>query len=352
MKAITLLVLCCALSHAQSATPLLVYPNGLALDKQGNLYISDIGTHQILKLTRDGRLTVFAGVGEPGFAGDGGPASQARFFAPHDITFDPDGNLLVADSLNHRIRRIDSRGIISTIAGTGVSGYSGDGGPASQAQFNGPQAINVDPKGNLLVADTYNHVARRIDRSGIITTFAGKEPGLSGDGGLATEARISLPTDVGAAPDGAVYVADSGNSRIRRIGVDGIIQTIAGSGTGSGLGGAGFAGDSGPAERAKLFSPASLQLGGSGALYISDTGNNRIRVIREGAITTVAGSGDAGFRGDDGAARIAILNTPQKIRLAPDGSLCIADRGNGRVRLIDNAGVIRTVAGSGPSPKP
>jgi sugar lactone lactonase YvrE len=335
-RTLALAALLVPLVAAPNTRPTLVHPNGLAVDPQGTLYISDIGTHQILKRTAAGDLTVIAGTGESGFNGDGGPANKAQLFAPHDITFDRDGNMLIADSLNHRIRRIDRQGTITTIAGTGTSGYTGDGGPAIKAQLNAPQSVEVDPAGNIFIADTYNHVVRRIDRSGVITTFAGKEPGLSGDGGPATAAQISLPMDVAVAPDGSVYITDGGNSRLRRVTPDGTINTVAGYGQGSGLGGAGFSGDGGPADKARLFSPAGLHTDKAGNLYISDSGNNRIRVIREGTLTTVAGSGDT-----------EVLNTPQKIAAGADGRLFVADRGNARVIALDDNGTIRTVTGGG-----
>ena len=344
-----LVVLACGslAQDAENARPQLIYPNGLAFDRQGNLYISDIGAHQVFKASKDGRLSVVAGTGEPGFSGDGGPAAAAQLFSPHDLTFDSQGNLLIADSLNHRIRRIDSKGVITTVAGTGTAGLTGDGGPATAAQLNGPQAIVFDRSGNALVADSYNHVVRRIDASGTITTVIGTEPGLKGDGGQATAAMISLPTDVAIAADGTIYVSEGGNSRVRQVTPDGKIQTITGFGPGSGLGGAGFVGDDGPAERAKLFAPSALQIGPEGRLFICDSGNNRIRVLQDGIIKTIAGNGETGLAGDGGDAKAAQFNTPQKIRFGPDGRLFVADRGNGRVRAIDSEGVIRTVAGEG-----
>ncbi len=325
----------------------LVYPNGLALDDKGDLYISDIGTHRILKLDRPGGLTVIAGTGEGGYGGDGGPAVNALLNAPHDLAFDAEGNLLVADTFNHRIRRIDRQGVITTIAGSGNAPYTGYGNPAPKDTLNNPQGVAVDRSGNILIADTYNRVVRRLDRNGTLTVFAGSVAGLSGDGGPAIEAQLNLPMAVTVGPDDSVYVSDAANSRVRRITADGKIQTVVGFGGGEGLGGAGFVGDGGPAEKAKLFTPADVKFDTAGNLYISDSGNNRIRVIRGGVITTIAGTGRAGFGGDGKVDLTIELNTPQKIAVAKDGSVFIADRGNQRVRKVDARGFITTVAGEG-----
>ena len=325
----------------------LVYPNGLALDDKGDLYISDIGAHRILKLNRTGRLTVIAGTGEGGYGGDGGPAINALLNAPHDIAFDVEGNLLVADTFNHRIRRINRQGVIMTIAGSGNAPYTSYGSAAPKDTLNNPQGVAVDRFGNILIADTYNRVVRRLDRNGTMTVVAGSVAGLSGDGGPAIEAQLNLPMAVTVGPADSVYVSDAVNSRIRRITADGKIQTVAGFGRGEGVGGAGFAGDGGPAEKAKLFSPADVKFDTAGNLYISDSGNNRVRVIRGGVITTIAGTGRAGFGGDGKEAGASELNTPQKLAVAKDGSVFVADRANHRVRKIDARGFIMTVAGEG-----
>jgi hypothetical protein len=180
-----------------------------------------------------------------------------------------------------------------------------------------------------------------------MTTFAGTVPGFAGDGGPATNAQVSLPMSVSVGPDGSVHISDAGNSRIRRIAPDGTIQTIVGFGGGSGVYGAGFTGDGGPPERAKIFSATDVKSDTGGNVYISDSGNNRIRVIRNNVIATVAGSGRTGFGGDGGRALDADLNTPQKIAIGRDGSIYIADRTNNRVRKVEPSGVIRTIAGDG-----
>jgi trimeric autotransporter adhesin len=336
--------------------PRLIYPNGLAFDDKGDLYISDIGAHRVFKLSGQGLLTIIAGTGEGGFGGDGGPAIKAQLHAPHDLAFDAEGNLFIADTYNHRIRRIDRQGVIATVAGTGKALYTGYSDPAPKDSLNNPQGIAVDRAGNILIADTYNRVVRRLERNGTLSIVAGSVPGLSGDGGPATEAQLNLPMAVTAGPDGSFYVTDAANSRVRRVAPDGAngangakgkIQTVAGFGGGEGIGGAGFVGDGGPAEKAKLFTPADVKLDSAGNLYISDSGNNRIRVVRGGLITTIAGSGRAGFSGDGKPATAAELNTPQKIAIAKDGSIFIADRANHRVRKIDTRGIIATVAGEG-----
>jgi sugar lactone lactonase YvrE len=325
----------------------LVHPNGLALDDKGDLYISDIGTHRILKLNRLGRLTVIAGTGEGGYGGDGGLAINALLNAPHDLAFDAEGNLLIADTFNHRIRRIDRQGSITTIAGSGDAPYTGYGSAAPKDTLNNPQGVAVDRAGNILIADTYNRVVRRLNRDGTMTVVAGSVAGLSGDGGLAIEAQLNLPMAVTVGPDDSIYVSDAANSRIRRITADGKIQTVTGNGSGEGIGGAGFIGDGGLAEKAKLFSPADVKFDTAGNLYISDSGNNRVRVIRGGVITTIAGTGRAGFGGDGKEAGASELNTPQKLAVAKDGSVFVADRANHRVRKINAGGFIMTVAGDG-----
>ena len=325
-----------------------IYPNGLALDERGsNLYISDIGAHAVFKLDRQGRLNRIAGTGEGGFSGDGGPALKAQLHAPHDLALDNEGRLLIADSYNHRIRRIDRNGVITTIAGNGLAPASGYDQAAPKDTLNNPQGIACDRAGNILIADTYNRVVRKLAPNGSMTIIAGGVAGLTGDGGLAVESQLNLPMAVAIASDATIVISDAANSRLRRVALDGKIHTIAGFGGGDGLGGAGFAGDEGPAAKAKLFSPADIKVDAAGNIFISDSGNNRIRVIRgglAGTITTVAGTGRRGFSGDGRSSALAELNTPQKIAIAKDGSIFIADRGNQRVRKVDSRGIISTVA--------
>jgi DNA-binding beta-propeller fold protein YncE len=343
-------LLVCALSWpAQTnpskppATPFLLLPNGLASDNAGDLYISDLGTHRIVKRDVRGRLVVIAGTGEAGFSGDGGPATKAQLHAPHDLLFDAQGNLLIADTGNHRIRKLDRRGIITTIAGDGKALQSNYNGKVPETSLNNPQSIALDQAGNLLIADTFNHVIRKLDRSGKMTVFAGSVAGYGGDGGEATKAQMNLPMAVTVAPDGSVYVSDAGNSRIRQITPDGKIKTIAGFGPAADTYGGGYAGDGGPPEKAKLFSATDLKCDAAGNLYIVDSGNHRLRVIRGGIITTIAGNGQQGYSGDGKVATTAELNSPQKVLLAKDGTLFISDRANHAVREVNAKGLLQTI---------
>lgn len=329
-------------------TPRLVYPNGLAIFGEDQLLISDIGSHTILTSDAAGELSVVAGTGRPGFSGDGGPALEARLNAPFDVlVLERDGAVLFADTYNHRIRRIDRAGTITTIVGNGKSVYAGDGGPAVEASLQLPQGIAVDSQGNLYIADTFNHVVRRVDKSGTIITVAGSEPGLAGDGGPANKAQLNLPMAVALDPQDRLYICDAANSRIRRVNADGTIETVAGFGQGAGIGGAGFDGDDGPPARAKLFSPADVTFDPAGNCYIADSGNNRIRVIRDEIITTLAGNGTPGGGGDGGPAIEASLKAPQKIAVRADGTVFVADRANHRIRVIDPDGKIRTLVAAG-----
>ncbi len=269
-------------------------------------------------------------------------ADRGGVLEPQGVAVGPDGSVYVADSNHHRVLRVTPGGISTTVAGNGNSGFSGDGGPAVNATLGGPFGVAVGPDSSVYIADSTNHRIRRVDSNGIITTVVGTgSEGFAGDGGPATTAQLNLPSAVTVASDGSLYIADTYNNRIRRASLDGIITTIAGNGA------SGFAGDGGPASQAVLNQPFGLALGPDGSLYIADLGNYRVRRIqRDGTITTVAGDGNPGDTGDGGPASSAALSGPKGVALDRQGNLYIADTG-GRIRLVDATGVIQTFAGSG-----
>ena len=318
-------------------------PVGVAADSAGNLYIADRLNHRIRKVDSAGTITKFAGGGEITFSGDGGPADKAQLRIPIGVAADTAGNLYIADTGAHRIRKVDSSGGITTIAGTGERGFSGDGGPATEAQLDGPVGVAADTAGNLYIADWNNDRIRKVDSSGVITTIAGtEERGFSGDGGPATEAGLYRPTGIAMDAAGNLYIADTDNHRIRKVDSSGGITTIAGTGE------RGSGGDGGPATEAQLGSPFGVAADTAGNLYIADRFNHRIRrVDSAGVISTIAGSGEHGFGGDGGPATEAQLNGPSGVAADTAGNLYIADQGNNRIRKVDSTGVISTIAGTG-----
>ena len=312
-------------------------------DAVGNLYIADNGNHRIRRVDTRGTITTVAGTGARGYGGDGGPALQARLASPTDVAVDAAGNLYIADSRNHRIRRVDTRGIITTVAGTVVGAYSGDGGLAVQAHLRSPTGVTVDAAGNLYIADSRNHRIRRVDRSGTITTVAGTgEEGGSGDGGPAVQAHLRSPTGVTVDAAGNLYISDTGNHRIRRVDTRGSLTTVAGTGA------RGYSGDGRPATSAYLSVPTAVTVDTSGNLYIADSDNECIRrVDTRGRITTVAGTGARGYSGDGGSAIGASLDSPKGVAVDGTGNLYIADSNNDRIRRVDATGGIVTIAGGG-----
>jgi uncharacterized protein (TIGR03437 family) len=319
-------------------------PSNVALDAAGNLYIADTGDCLIRKVSPAGIITTVAGVESDGasicgaYNGDGGPATNALLNVPQAVAVDASGNLYIADTGNDRIREVSTSGIITTIAGGGSA--LTDGVPAIQAELVGPYDIAIDAAGNLYIADTGTNRIRKVPADGTITTVAGTltigfEPGYSGDGGPATSAELFSPSGVAVDATGNIYIADTDNDAIRKVSTKGTITTVAGKQLFPGIGDGGYAGDGGPATGAELFGPAGVTVDAAGDLFIADTRNQRIReVLASGTITTVAGNGTPNYSGDGGPATDAELYMPNGVTVAASGGVYIADTGNGRVRLL------------------
>jgi trimeric autotransporter adhesin len=287
-----------------------------------------------------GTINTIAGRNVAGFSGDGGNALNATINTPGGTAVDSSGNFYIADTGNNRIRKVSS-GTISTVAGTGLGGYGGDGGAATSAMLNQPSSVAFDSGGNLYIADQSNHVIRKVSTAGVITTVAGTgTPGFNGDNILATTAQLTLPGSVAVDTNGNIFISDSGNNRIREVvAATGLIQTIAGTGV------AGSSGDSGAATSAQLSAPAGIALSGTD-LYIADEGNNSIRKVSGGTITTVAGTKTAGNAGDGGDATAATLTNPVGLTADTAGNFYFSDPVNNRVRKV-SGGKISNAAGVG-----
>jgi sugar lactone lactonase YvrE len=318
----------------------LYQPQGLTVDARGNLYIADTYNYRIRMVSPAGIIDTVAGDGFENYSGDGGPATAAQLNLPSGVAMDASGNLYIADSLSYRVRKVSAEGIITTVAGNGSQGYSGDGGPAASAQLESPASVAADANGNLYVSD--NNRIRKISAGGIITTVAGAGSLYPGDGGPATEAQLAYPVGMAVDANGSLYIADWGASCIRKISAAGIITTIAGDGI------TGYSGDGGPAASARLNGPSGVAVDAAGNVYIADAYNHRVRMVSPaGIITTVAGNGSAGYSGDGGPATAAQLGVPEGVAVDASGNLYIADSGNERIRKVSAAGIIATVAGNG-----
>ena len=316
---------------------------GLAVDSAGNLFIADVENRRVRRVGTDGVITTVAGSGEPGVGGDGGPAIEAQLGFVSGLAVDDSGNLYIADLEHHRVRRVDAAGIISTVAGDGRGGYNGEDIPATEAHLLHPRGLAVDRSGNLYIADAQNHRVRRVDSMGMIATVVGiGDWGFEGEGGPALEAFLRQPSVVAVDALDNLYIADGLNHRVRMVDSTGAITTVAGSGDW------GFDGDDGPALSARLSIPWGLVVDGYGNLYITNEDDHRVRMVNaSGVITTVAGAHEAGFGGDGGPAVRATFNDPVGLATDLRGNLYIADRSNHRVRMVNPAGVITTVAGTG-----
>ncbi|MBV9503375.1 MAG: hypothetical protein JO323_00050 [Acidobacteriia bacterium] len=365
------------------ATSAAIYsPTAITVDSAGDYYIADTGNDRIRKVDTKGNISTFAGNGTIGFSGDGSTAANAELNQASGVAVDGQGNLYIADTWNNRIRKVTSSGTISTVAGNGAVSYSGDGGPASRIQLNGPAGVGLDSAGNLYISDSRNRVVRvakqnvvasvgggslvfprgiasdsagnvyiadqqgnrveRIGTDGTLSNFAGNgTAGYAGDGSAAANAELNAPTAVATDGAGNVYIADFGNNVIRKVGSSGTITTVAGNAF------QGYSGDGGPAAQASLRGPQALAADAGGNLYIADAGNNAIRkVTPDGNIRTIAGNGSAGFSGDGGPASSAQITNPAGLTVDELGDLFFID-GTSRVRQINTSGTIATIAGNG-----
>ncbi len=321
----------------------LSYPEAVAVDGNGNYYITDVGHEQILKITSAGIVTIIAGNGTQGYNGDGILATSASLFVPYGVTADNLGNVYIADTRNNRVRRVDPSGIITTVAGTGVQGYSGDGGAATAAQLNNPYSVVIDKSGNLYIADNGNNRIRKVDPTGIITTVAGNGiAGYGGDGALATNAQLYGPRAITLDGSSNLYIADYNNGRIRKVRPTGIIITIAGNPCYKCSNG-----DGGPAAAAKVESPTGVAVDVAGNVYISQAPFASVRKIdTDGIITTAVGTYSSGFSGDGGPATAAKLNYPSGLAIDAKNNLLIVDNQNNRIRQVNSANSINTIAGT------
>lgn len=313
-------------------------PVDLAFDPDGNLYVAERFGYRILMVDTKDTLTVVAGGDEPGFSGDGGPAAKAKLNGASAVAVNADGNLYIADTYNHRIRKVDENGVITTIAGNGRPGFSGDRGPAVRAALNEPGGMVFDAEGNLYVVDRLNYRVRKIDWRGTITTVAGNgESGFAPDGTLATRSRLGdaydhCPMGLAFNAEGRLHLIELENDLVRRIDDEGRLRSVAGGGE--------RLGDGGKATEALVEQPLDIAFDDEGNLYIAthDHGEGRAQRIRrvdeDGIITTLAGTGTTDFFGDGGRATAAKFNIPSAVAVGPDGNVYVADADNNVIRMI------------------
>jgi sugar lactone lactonase YvrE len=309
---------------------------GIALDAAGNLYIADQQNNEIRKISTTGVITSVVGNGRvPGFSGDGAAATAAEIFNPTGVCFDASGNMYIADAGNNRVRMVNTSGIISTVAGNGTAGSSGDLGAATNAELNNPTGVWVSSGGQIFIADEKNNKIRAVVSGTIVTAVGTGAAGFSGDGGAATAAELDYPYSLCQDASGNLYIADEYNDKIRMVNTSGNISTVAGNGT------PGYNGDGGNATAAELWYPYDVKFDASGNMYIADEFNERIRLVNtSGKISTVAGDGSFGFSGDGGPATAAELNSPVGVAISAAGNIYISDNGNLRIReTYSTAGV-------------
>jgi sugar lactone lactonase YvrE len=318
------------------------WPYGIAVDWASNVFIADYANHRVRKVdAATGIITTIAGNGTAGFGGDNNLAVNAQLNYPKGVAVDQAGNVYIADQNNHRIRKVvATTGMITTVAGNGTGGFSGDGMPATQTQLNGPTSVVVDINGNLFIADCFNNRVRKVlaTNDTIITVAGNGLQGYGGDDSAANNATLYYPYGIALDGTGNVYIADLQNQRVRKVNsTTGIITTIAGNGYGAG-GIGGFSGDDSAATNARLHNPSSIVVDPAGDVFIADVNNNRIRKVSAstGIITTIAGDSTHTYAGDGGLAANARFNEPYCLALDHHGNLFVADVMNNRVRRIDS----------------
>ena len=306
------------------------FPFAVAIDNNSNLYIADHRNHRIRKMTKDGVISTVAGTGTAGYSGDDVMAIDTQLYHPVRVAVDNSGNLYIAEYYNHRIRKVSKNGMISTVAGNGTQGYSGDGGLAAKAQLNYPAGITTDSSGNLYIADAMNYRIRKVTTDGMINTVVGTgTAGYSGDGDAATSAQLNYPYGITIEPNnGNLYIADAMNFRIRKVTTDGVISTVANTGTQA-------YSNNGMPTVTQFNYPTDVAVDNSGNLYIAYYANHYIRKMTpDGVISTIAGTGTAGYSGDGEDATSAKLNEPISVAIDSSGNLYIADTINHRIRQI------------------
>jgi trimeric autotransporter adhesin len=322
----------------------LLQPYSTAVDASGSVYIADAGNNRIRKIDATGIITTVAGTGVGGYNGDNVQATSAQLYGPVSLAFDGVGNMYISDDYNNRIRRVSPSGIISTVAGIGTNGHAGDGGAATAAQLYRPHGIALDGTGALYVADLGNGTVRKISNSGIITTIAGINGALgnTGDNGPATAAKLYGPDGLALDISGNILIGDISANCVRKVSNSGIITTVAGTDVG------GYNGDGGIAAATKLLAPVGVATDNQGNIFIAD-GNNYIRRVNTaGIINIIAGYGSGGFSGDGGPATLAELSGPTGVTADSHGDIYIADFGNNRVRYIRNTVSVPTINASKP----